>query len=78
LRVLKTKVAKTLGGSINECRHAKFLGEPAKLAEGRRALQEIDEVSFDPALREEAKSLAGICTLLDSKDLYFQRVALSC
>jgi len=29
-------------------------------------------VGFDPSLREEAKSLAGISALFDSKDLYFQ------
>ena len=29
-------------------------------------------MGFDPSLREEAKSLAGISALLDSKDLYFQ------
>jgi hypothetical protein len=29
-------------------------------------------VRFDPSLREEAESLAGISALLDSKDLYFQ------
>jgi hypothetical protein len=29
-------------------------------------------MSFDPSLREEAKSFTGIGALLDSKDLYFQ------
>ena len=29
-------------------------------------------MGFDPSLREEAKSFAGISALLDSKDLYFQ------
>ena len=29
-------------------------------------------MGFDPSLREEAKSLAGIGALFDSKDLYFQ------
>lgn len=29
-------------------------------------------MGFDPSLREEAKSLAGIGALLDSKYLYFQ------
>jgi hypothetical protein len=78
LRVLKTKLAKTLRISINERRYAKFLGEPAKLAEGCRTLQEINEVSFNSSLRKKAKSLARIRTFLDSEDLYFQRVALAC
>jgi hypothetical protein len=34
-------------------------------------------VGFDPSLREEAKSLAGISALLDSKDLYFQTLSPS-
>jgi hypothetical protein len=78
LRVLKPKLAKTLRVSINERCYAKFLGESAKLAEGCWTLQEINEVSLDSSLRKEAKSLARIRTFLDSKDLYFQRVALTC
>jgi hypothetical protein len=78
LRVLKTKLAKTLRISINERYYAKFLGEPAKLAEGCWTLQKINEVRFDSSLREKAKSLARIRTFLDSKDLYFQRVAQAC
>jgi hypothetical protein len=35
-------------------------------------------MGFYSSLREEAKSLARIRTFLDSKDLYFQRVALTC
>jgi hypothetical protein len=78
LRVLKTKLAKTPRVSINECCHAKFLGESAQLTQGCWTLQEINEVSLDSSLREEAKSLARISTFLDSKDLYFQRVTLTC
>jgi hypothetical protein len=78
LRVLKPKVAKTLRVSINQCCHAKFLGESAKLAKGCWTLKKINKVSFHSSLREEAKSLARIRTFLDSKDLYFQRVALTC
>ena len=72
---MKTEIAKSLRVSINECCYAKFLGESAKLAEGCRTLQKIDKVGFDSSLREEAKSLASVRTFLDSKDLYFQRVA---
>jgi hypothetical protein len=78
LRILKSKLAKTLRISINERGYAKFLGESAKLTEGCRTLQEVDEMGFYPSLRKEAKSLARIRTFLDSKDLYFQRVALTC
>jgi formate dehydrogenase beta subunit len=63
---------------LNERGYAKFLGESAKLTEGCRMLQEVDEMGFYPSLRKEAKSLARIRTFLDSKDLYFQRVALTC
>ena len=78
LRILKTKLAKTLRISINERCYAKFLGESTKLAEGCWTLQEINEVSFDSSLRKKAKSLTRIRTFLDSKDLYFQPVALTC
>jgi predicted alpha/beta-fold hydrolase len=71
---VKTELAETLGISINECRNAKFLGEPAKLAEGRWTLQKVDKMGFDSALRKEAKSLACVRAFSDSKDLYFQRI----
>jgi hypothetical protein len=74
---LKTKLAKTLRGSIEERRDAKFLREPAKLAERGRTLEEIDEVGFYPSLRKEAKRLSRIRAFLDSEDLYFQRVILA-
>ena len=74
LRVVKTELTKTLRISINECRNTKFLGEPAKLAEGRRTLQKIDKMGFDSPLRKEAKSLARVRAFPDSKDLYFQRI----
>jgi hypothetical protein len=78
LRILKTKLAKTPRVSINERGYAKFLGESAKLAERCRTLQKVDEMCFYSSLRKETKSLARIHAFLDSKDLYFQRVALTC
>jgi hypothetical protein len=78
LRILKTKLSKALRVSIHEGCYAKFLSEPAKLTEGCRTLQEVDEMGFYPSLREEAKSFARIRALLDSKDLYFQGVVLTC
>jgi hypothetical protein len=72
LRVLKTKIRKTLCVSIDECSYTKFLGESAKLADRCGAFYQVDEVSFDSSLREKAKSLTRISAFLDSKDLYFQ------
>jgi hypothetical protein len=73
LRVLKTKLGKTLCVSIDECFHTKFLGESAKLTDRCGAFYQVDEVSFDSSLREKAKSLARVRAFLDSKDLYLQR-----
>jgi hypothetical protein len=72
LRVLKTKLGKTLCLSIDECSHTKFLGESAKLADRCGTFYQVDEMSLDSSLREKAKSLARISAFLDSKDLYFQ------
>lgn len=74
LRVVKTELTKTLRISINECCNTKFLGEPAKLAEGCWTLQKIDKMGFDSPLRKETKSLACVRAFSDSKDLYFQRI----
>jgi hypothetical protein len=74
LRVVKPELTKPLRVSINECRHTKFLGEPAKLAKGCWALQKIDKMGFDSPLRKEAKSLARVRAFPDSENLYFQRI----
>jgi hypothetical protein len=72
LRVAEAELVIALRVSIEKGSYAEFLRESTKLTERCRTFKEVDEVGFDPSLREEAKSLAGIGALLDSKDLYFQ------
>jgi hypothetical protein len=76
LRVPKTEFIIALRASINQRRHAKFLGESAKLSERCRAFKKIHEMGFYPSLREEAKCFTRIRTFLNAKYLDFQPVTL--
>ena len=72
LRIAQTELVKALRVSIDKGCHTKFLGESAQLAERCRPLHQIDEVRLDSSLREKTKSLTGVRTFPDSKDLNFQ------
>src|SRR6266480_2267909 len=72
LRITKAEFVETLGVSIDECRHTKFLCKSAELTQRCRALHEIDEVSLDAPLREKTQGFTCISTFFDAENLYFQ------
>src|SRR6476469_234629 len=57
--------------TIDQCVHTEPLRESFELAERRRSLVKIDEVSLHAPLSEEPECLTSVGVFLGPKDLYF-------
>ena len=67
----QSKLSIPFGFVIDQCAHPEPLHESFELAERRRSLGKIHEVSLHAPLGEETERLTGVGVFLDPEDLYF-------
>ena len=70
-RRAEAQIGKPARPAVYQGWNPEFLREPLELAGRRGALLEIDEVSFHPALGEEAQRLTSVGTFLETENLDF-------